>query len=471
MEARAGTILVVDDDADTREVLKDRLESVGYQVLIAESGRECLETLDRQNPQLVLLDVAMPGMNGLEVLTEIRRRGQDIPVVMITAFGTIERAVQAMKNGAYDFIPKPFDPDHVALIVAKALERETLKRNIEVLSEQVDERHRIVISGNAEMRRAVEIARRAAHSRSTILLLGESGTGKEVFARAIHNWSERKEKPFVPINCVGLSKELLESDLFGHEKGSFTGALQLKLGKIELAQGGTVFLDEIGDISAEFQTKLLRFLQEREFERVGGIKPISVDVRIIAATNRDLDAAVKSGHFRADLFYRLNVIRVTLPPLRRRKNDVPNLANYFLRRFGAETKKNFTSISDAALDKLVAYDWPGNVRELANVIESAVVLGQGPELTTHDLPPKIVSAKEAVTVAERPAVQHLQANAEVTERNLAARSLPAAIERFERQLIEQALRDCDGTKQRAAQQLGLSRQGLIKKLKRYGIGT
>jgi two-component system, NtrC family, response regulator AtoC len=471
VETIGGTILVVDDDADTREVLRDRLESVGYQVLTAEDGKECLDTLDRQNPQLVLLDVAMPGMNGLEVLTEIRRRGQDIPVVMITAFGTIERAVQAMKRGAFDFIPKPFDPDHVALVVAKALDRQTLKRNVEVLAEQVDARHHIVVGDSAQMRGAVDLARKAATSKSTILLLGESGTGKEVFARAIHNWSERKEKPFVPINCVGLSKELLESELFGHEKGAFTGALQLKLGKLELAQGGTVFLDEFGDISAEVQTKLLRFLQEREFERVGGTRPISVDVRIIAATNRDLDAAVKNGQFREDLFYRLNVIRLVLPPLRERKDDIPDLANYFLRKFSVETKKDFTAIGNEALERLVAHAWPGNVRELANVIENAVVLGQGPELTLHDLPAKIASAKEAAAEAERPAVHHLQANAEVAEQDLAARSLPAAIERFERQLIEQALRDCGGTKLRAAKQLGLSRQGLIKKLKRYGIGT
>ena len=471
MEALAGTILVVDDDADTREVLRDRLESVGYQVLLAEGGRECLESLDRQNPQLVLLDVAMPGMNGLEVLTEIRRRGQDIPVVMITAFGTIERAVQAMKKGAYDFIPKPFDPDHIALVVAKALDRQTLKRNVEVLAEQVDARHRIVVGESAQMRRAVDLGRKAATSKSTILLLGESGTGKEVFARAIHNWSERKEKPFVPINCVGLSKELLESELFGHEKGAFTGALQLKLGKLELAHGGTVFLDEFGDISTEVQTKLLRFLQEREFERVGGTRPISVDVRIIAATNRDLDAAVKNGQFREDLFYRLNVIRLELPPLRERKDDIADLANYFLRKFSVETKKGFTKIRNEALERLVAHTWPGNVRELANVIENAIVLGQGPELTLQDLLAKIASAQGAATEAEQVAVHHSQANAEVADQTLAAQSLPAAIERFERQLIEQALRDCGGTKLRAAKQLGLSRQGLIKKLKRYGITT
>jgi transcriptional regulator with PAS, ATPase and Fis domain len=298
------------------------------------------------------------------------------------------------------------------------------------------------------------------------LLLGESGTGKEVFARSIHSWSERKDKPFVPINCVGLSKELLESELFGYEKGAFTGALNLKLGKLELAHGGTVFLDEIGDISAEMQTKLLRFLQEREFERVGGTKPIRVDVRIIAATNQDLDGAVRSGRFREDLFYRLNVIRLVLPPLRGRRDDIAELANYFLGKFGAETKKRFTSISGAALVLLVAYSWPGNVRELANVIESAVVLGQGPELTIDDLPPKVVSGMgKSLPV---PSANILTQGPDGKD---AVTSLPAAIEQFERQLIEQALRDCGGTKQRAAQRLGLSRQGLIKKLKRYGIGT
>ena len=303
----------------------------------------------------------------------------DVTVVMITAYGTIERAVEAMKEGAYDFIPKPFEPDHVALIVAKALERETLKRGIEILTEQVDDRHRMIVGQSVPINRAVETAKKAAASRSTILLLGESGTGKEIFARAIHNWSDRKDKPFVAINCVGLSKELLESELFGHEKGAFTGALQLKKGKMELAHGGTVFLDEVGDISTELQTKLLRFLQEREFERVGGTKPISVDVRIIAATNRDLGTAIREGHFREDLYYRLNVVPLTLPPLRERKEDIPGLANYFLRRSALETKKNFTGVTEEALQKLIAYEWPGNVRELANVIESAVVLGQGPE--------------------------------------------------------------------------------------------
>src|SRR5215468_7186527 len=363
MESFAGNILVV-DDGDIREVLGDRLQSLGYRVFAAETAKMGLELLERQNPQLVLLDIEMPDMNGIDMLREIRRREHDVTVVMITAYGTIERAVEAMKEGAYDFIPKPFEPDHVALIVGKALERETLRRGIEILSEQIDDRHRMIVGESPAFNRAVDTAKKAAASRSTILLLGESGTGKEIFARAIHNWSDRKDKPFVAINCVGLSKELLESELFGHEKGAFTGALQLKKGKMELAHGGTVFLDEVGDISTELQTKLLRFLQEREFERVGGNKPISVDVRIIAATNRDLTAAVRESCFREDLYYRLNVVPLNLPPLRERKED---------------------------LQKLIAYEWPGNVRELANVVESVVVLGRGPELTLDDLPAKIVS--------------------------------------------------------------------------------
>jgi len=471
VESNNGTILVVDDDAVIREVIGDRLQAMGYRVLPAARGVEGLEILERQSPHVVLLDVEMPGMNGLEVLREIKRREYDVTVVMITAYATIERAVQAMKEGADDFIPKPFDPDHIALVIAKALDRQTLRRNVEVLAEQVDDRHRLVIGGSPQMHQGVELAKRAAASKSTVLLLGESGTGKEIFARAIHNWSDRRKKPFVPINCVGLSRELLESELFGHERGAFTGALQLKLGKLEVAHGGTVFLDEIGDISMELQTKLLRFLQEREFDRVGGTKPISVDVRIIAATNRDLDSAVKNGGFREDLFYRLNVIRLVLPPLRQRRDDIPELAYYFLRKFSVDTKKSFSAIGNETMERLVAYAWPGNVRELANVIESAVVLGQGPELTMQDLPPKIVSAKGAATVEAQPSFQQAPAEAKVADPNVTARSLPAAIERFERQLIEQALRDCGGTKQRAAQQLGLSRQGLIKKLKRYGIRT
>jgi DNA-binding NtrC family response regulator len=448
-DAFIGTILVVDDDADIRAVLKDRLDSLNYQVFEASCGREALELLASQDVQMVLLDVVMPDMDGLAVLSEIRKRGLDVTVLMITAFATIERAVQAMKHGAYDFIPKPFEPDHIALIVAKALERETLKRGLEILTEELDDRHRLVIGQSAAMSRALEVARKAAATRSTTLLLGESGTGKEIFARAIHKWSDRRSQPFIAINCVGLSKELLESTLFGHERGSFTGALEQKKGKMELAHGGTVFLDEVGDISTELQTKLLRFLQEREFERVGGSRPIRVDVRIIAATNRDLDAAVEKGVFREDLFYRLNVVSLELPPLRDRKEDIPGLANYFLKRFSLETKKNFDSIADDALKKLVSYRWPGNVRELSNEIESALVLGKGPRLTLSDLPAKIISAP---TNKVRDHV-----------------SYHVAVDDFRRDLINKTLFQTQGSRVAAAKILGLQRTYLSRLIKSLGL--
>jgi len=449
MKSFNENILVVDDDPDIREVLKDRLESLGYRVQVAASGKEGLELLEKQNPQIVLLDIEMPAMSGLEVLKEIRKRELDITVVMITAYGTIERAVEAMKEGAYDFIPKPFEPDHVALIVQKALEREKLKRGVEVLSVQVGERYHLIAGKSARMNEAIDLAKKAASSRSTVLLLGESGTGKEIFAHAIHNWSDGKAEPFVAINCVGLSRELLESELFGHEKGAFTGAHQLKKGKIELAHGGTVFLDEVGDISPEIQTKLLRFLQEREFERVGGTRPVHVDVKVIAATNRDLDGSVKEGRFRADLYYRLNVIPISLPALRERREDIPDLAHFFMQRFSLETKKNFNEISPNALEKLLAYDWPGNVRELANVIERAVVLGRGPKMTLEDLPPTIASGD-----ALGPSVDLLYSQ---------------NIEAYRRQLILKALSLAQGNRAAAAKALGLQRTYLSRLIKTLRI--
>jgi DNA-binding NtrC family response regulator len=449
MKSFDETILVVDDDPDIREVLKDRLESLGYRVLVASNGQEGLELLEKQSPQIVLLDIEMPGLSGLEVLKEIRKKEIDVTVVMITAYATIERAVHAMKEGAYDFIPKPFEPEHIALTVRKALERETLRREVEILSAEVSARYRLVVGKSAKMNQAIETAKKAATSRATVLLLGESGTGKEIFARAIHNWSAENGRPFVAINCVGLSKELLESELFGHEKGAFTGANELKKGKMELAQGGTIFLDEIGDISGEIQTKFLRFLQEREFERVGGTKPIQVDVRIVAATNRDLEAAVKEGRFREDLYYRLNVIPIVLPPLRDRKEDIPELTGFFMRRFSAETKKSFVEITKEAEGKLLGYDWPGNVRELANVIERAVVLGQGPKLTVQDLPSRIVAG-------ESPG-------------RSTALSYRDDVTAYRRELIMRALMLTKGNRAAAAKALGLEPNYLSRLIKTLRI--
>src|SRR5262245_47154 len=326
MKTLSGSILVADDDADIRDILSETLNSLGCRVITAANGQQCLDKVDKEGPELMFLDIEMPGKNGLDVLKELKQRGNNVAVIMITAYGTIERAVQAMREGAFDFITKPFDLDHIAMVVERALERERLKSGFERFAEEESQRYRLIGGESPKMKLAIETAKKAAASKSTVLLLGESGTGKEVFARAIHHWSDRSAEPFIAINCVGLSKDLLESDLFGHEKGAFTSAHQLKKGKMELAHGGTVFLDEVGDISSELQTKLLRFLQEREFERVGGTQPIHVDVRVLAATNRDLSSAIKAGRFREDLFYRLNVIPISLPPLRERREDIPVLA-------------------------------------------------------------------------------------------------------------------------------------------------
>jgi DNA-binding NtrC family response regulator len=448
--ALTGTrVLIVDDDPASRRLLEVRLRPLECDVTTAGNGELGLAAIRKDLPDLVLLDLQMPKMGGIEVLRALRKEGINVPTIVITAHGSIETAVEAMKEGAYDFITKPVDGNHFDIVVRKLLERESLKRELELVSEDADRRYRLVIGQSAKMKEAVETARKAATSKATVLLLGESGTGKEIFARAIHSWSERKNQPFVAINCVGLSKELLESELFGHEKGSFTGADQLKKGKMELANGGTVFLDEVGDVSQELQTKLLRFLQEREFDRIGGSKPIRVDVRIVAATNRDLDLAVKEGRFREDLYHRLNVVPIILPPLRERREDIPSLAHHFLQRFAQEVKKNFSQVSEDALGKLSAYDWPGNVRELANVVERAVVLGQGPEIAPHDLPARIAAV----------------------EPNSQPDNLPYrdAMEVYRKQLVMRALTQAQGNRAAAARSLGLHEKYFLRLLKSLGI--
>ena len=438
-------ILIVDDEPFNLDLLEQELADLGYPSERAGDGRQALLKIDKLEPDLVLLDYRMPEMNGIDVLREIRQRRKDLPVIMITAYGTIDVAVEAVKAGADDFVTKPFDSEHLAVVVKKALERSRLKQDVEFFAEELGGRNRLVAGNSQAMLDIVAEARKAAASKSTVLLLGESGTGKELFARSIHDWSERRLKPFVAINCAGLAKELLESELFGHEKGAFTGAHQLKKGKIEFAHGGTVFLDEIGDLALELQTKLLRVLQEREFERVGGNATIAVDLKVIAATGRDLEAAVKAGSFRADLFHRLNVIALTLPPLRAHKDDVAALANYFLQKFAGETKKNFSAIAKEAQEKLYAYDWPGNVRELANVIERAVVLGDGPELTVHHLPARVIGAQPASVPVEA--------------------SFHEAINGYRRELIVRALAAAQGNRAEAAKALGMHRTHLMKLLR------
>src|SRR5215475_1385964 len=442
-------ILIVDDEPSNRNILGQELTHEGYSVLAASDGREALKKLESLRPDLIILDYMMANLSGLEVLKELRKRENDIPVVMITAYGTMERAVEAMKEGACDFITRPYEPDHIALVVRRALERQTLKRGVEILSEEVAERYRLVVGESVKIKAAIELAMKAAGSSATVLLLGESGTGKEIFARTIHRWSERRDRPFIAINSVGLSKELLESELFGHEQGAFTGALRRKTGKIELAHGGTIFFDEIGDVSQELQAKLLRFLQEREFERVGGVTPISVDVRIIAATNRNLERSVKEGLFRPDLFYRLNVVAINLPPLRERREDIPALSQYFLRKHSAAIRRSMAGISEEAQRRLEAYDWPGNVRELANVIERAVVLGSGATITLDDLPGRI-AAGGATPVRD-------------------VQSYREGLDAARKELLLKALATTHGNRSAAAKLLGLEAKYFLKLMKSLAI--
>jgi DNA-binding NtrC family response regulator len=442
-------ILVADDEPSSRKLLAQELSDKGFAVDTAGGGKETLAKIESAPPDLLILDYMMPDLSGLEVLTELRNRGNDTPVIMITAYGSVERAVEAMKAGAYDFITRPFDSDHIELIIQKALERQILKRKVEVLSDENRDRYHLIVGESPKMKLAVDMARKAAASNSTVLLLGESGTGKELFARFIHNHSERAHRPFIAINSVGLSKELLESDLFGHEQGAFTGAHKLKKGKIELANGGTIFFDEIGDISRQMQAKLLRFLQEREFERVGGVTAISVNVRVIAATNSDLHAAVKNGLFREDLFHRLNVVAITPPPLRERKQDIPLLADFFLGKFARATRRHFTAISDSALAKLTSYDWPGNVRELANAIERAVVLGSETVISATDL---LAGQDGESTTANSPNVSY-------HDRINAAR----------KQSVVEALRKTNGNRAAAARLLGLEARYFLRLMKSLAL--
>jgi len=445
----SNRILIADDEPSNAKILGEELTDRGYTVETANNGSGTLKKVESAPPDLIILDYMMPDLSGLDVLKELRKRGNDTPVIMITAYGSIERAVEAMKEGAYDFITRPFEPDHMALVVQKALERERLRREVEILSEEIGQRYRLIVGESPNMKQAVDLAKKAASSNATVLLLGESGTGKEIFARAIHNWSERKGEPFVTINCVGLSRDLLESELFGHEQGAFTGAHHLKKGKMELAHGGTVFLDEAGDISPELQTKLLRFLQERDFERVGGTKSITVDIRIIAATNRDLHVSIKEGLFREDLYHRLNVVPITLPPLRDRKQDIPPLSQYFLQKYSIETRKHFSEITQEAKEKLLSYDWPGNVRELGNVIERAIVLGSGPNISIEDLPDIFATIKTETVPDDF--TYHGSMNA------------------ARRDVVLKALTQTQGNRAAAAKLLGLNAKYFLRLIKSLGI--
>jgi two-component system, NtrC family, response regulator HydG len=447
--AEPATLLVADDDPGLRESLGRTLTRAGYKVVLASDGRAALERLRGGGLDLVLTDLKMPGLTGIEVLRATKAIAPDLDVILLTAFGTVEEAVIAMKEGAYDFMTKPFRGEQLLKIVAKALERRDLIEQNRVLQRQLEDLRGKgqVIGGSPAFRRMMTLVDQVADSSATVLIQGESGTGKELVARAIHERSPRRSGPFVAVNCAALPETLLESELFGYEKGAFTGAGARKEGRFELADGGTLFLDEVADLSIVTQPKILRVLQEGEFERVGGTKTIRVDVRIVTATNQDLGQMVREKRFREDLYYRLNVITTNVPPLRERREDIRVLAQHFLRVYAAKNNRKLDGLSDEAVRRLEAYAWPGNVRELENVIERGVVLARGSIMELTDLPEEIVGATP------------------LPEGVLSVR-IGTSLAEVERRLLEETLRATKGNRTLTAKLLGIDPKTVYRKLGR-----
>jgi DNA-binding NtrC family response regulator len=447
-------ILVVDDDASLRRIVEMQLEEAGYDVTTAADGRQALSVLDESAPALVITDLKMPGMSGLDLLRKLRTDYPELTAIIITAFGTVETAVEAMKAGAYDYITKPIDYEELVLVVNRALERQRLLEEVQLLRHNLDKKYGFesIIGRSEALMRVLEVAGRAARSDSVVLIRGETGTGKELLAKAIHQNSRRKDRPFVTINCGAIPKDLLESELFGHVKGSFTGAIAHKRGKVEIADSGTLFLDEIGELPLELQVKLLRLIQEGEIETVGAGHPRTVDARIIAATHRNLQAMIEDGTFREDLYYRLAVIPLELPPLRERTEDIPELVQHLFSRAKQKHGRPELKLPASLLPCFSAYRWPGNVRELENVIERLTVLTVGAEITLEDLP--------ELHRPERPAREALHLD------------LPPegiSLEGVEKELIVRALRKFNGNQTQAARYLDISRRTLIYRMEKHNI--
>jgi len=445
-------VLVVDDEPGVRESLRMLLKDE-CEVATAGNASEALERVEGEDPDLVLLDLVMPGRSGLDLLSDLRERVPDAPVVVLTATKTVATAVEAMKRGAADYVTKPFEVDALRLKVRRFLEQRDLEREVERLRDQVATRDRLgaLIGRSAPMQQLFRAIRRVADSRASVLVRGESGTGKELVARAIHDLGPRSAAPFVAVNCAAIPETLMESELFGHERGAFTDAREARMGKFEAASGGTLFLDEIGEVSPAVQAKLLRVLQERTIERLGGGRPIEVDVRIVAATNRDIEAAVADGSFRSDLYYRINVVPLDVPPLRARLEDIPLLVAAFLERLVAREGGARRELSPEAWEALQRHDWPGNVRELENAIERAATLSEAPTIGLEDLPEDVRMAglKAAVRAGQMP--------------------FEEAVSRFERDLLREALERARWNQTRAAEQLGITRRQLKLKMDRYRL--
>ena len=448
-------ILITEDEKSQRDLLEGFLKKEGFFVDAVTNGREALQKLEGNFYDIALIDYKMPELDGHQTLQEIRRLYPELPVVMMTAYGTVETAVASMKEGALDYLTKPIDLDELLLIFQKVIERSNLIRENKELRAQLQERYTFhnIVYGSPKMEEVMGLVARVAPSQATVLIRGESGTGKELIAHAIHYASPRSGRPLVKVNCSAIPETLLESELFGHEKGAFTGAAQKRIGRFEEAGGGSIFLDEIGDLAPGTQIKLLRILQEKEFQRVGSNFNLKTDVRVITATHRDLEEAMKKGEFREDLYYRLNVISIHLPPLRERKEDIPLLIDYFLKKYSKQNQKAISDISKEARNLLLHYPYPGNVRELENFIERAVVLCRGEIITTQDLP---FHLQEGKTERE-------------WEFQKRVKSLPESLEEVERDLIVKALHQHQGIQTKAAESLGISERVLRYKMKKYRI--
>jgi len=448
---KKASILLIDDDDSLRRVMEFSLVEAGHKVQTASSGEEGLRLFEKGSFDAVITDITMPGMSGIEVLKEVQKRDAELPVIVITAYGTIESAVEAMKLGAFDYITKPVSRDELRLTLDKAMKLRRLAKENVALRAEVTDRYSFehIVGSSERIRELLDLAGRVAASDASVLIMGETGTGKGLLAKGIHYNSARKDGPFVAVNCAAIPEALIESELFGHLKGSFTGAVKDKEGKFELANGGTLFLDEIGDLRIDLQAKILRALQEREVDRVGGSKPVAVDVRVIAATNKDIEHAVKSGAFREDLYYRLSVITLQVPPLRERREDIALLASVFLKKFnkGAEVR-----VAPDALSALTAYGWPGNVRELENVMERASVLRRTEVITRAELPDKLSKEKQGV---------------ESIILNLPDEGI--SLEDLEKQLLIKSLEKHKGNQTRAAEYLGITRPTLIYRMEKYGL--
>ncbi|AFM26233.1 sigma-54-dependent transcriptional regulator [Desulfomonile tiedjei] len=450
-----STVLIVDDEKNYLIVLEDLLMDEGYDVLTASSGAKAIEIIANSPVDTVLSDIKMPGMTGIELLERISALDPDLPVILMTAFAEVDQAVDAMKKGALDHIQKPFDNRDVKRAVARAVERRSLVKNIRHLESELGSVWGNIIGKSKAMENVFTLMKRVADTPTTVLIAGESGTGKELVARGLHKASSRNKSPFVPINCGAVSESLLESELFGYEKGAFTGAASLKQGKFEFADQGTLFLDEVGEMSLNLQVKLLRVLQEHEFQRVGGNKDIRVDVRIIAATNRDLKEEVENNRFRGDLFFRLNVVRIDMPPLRERREDIPFLVAHFLNKFCEKLDRPIKEVHPDVMSALYSYSWPGNVRELENVIERALVLCRGDAIMPEDLP---------LELRQTPEIE-----AELDTLVSGEKGLAETLDAIEERIIRQALKNAGNVQAQAAKILGISRSNLQYKLKKYGL--